>query len=440
MVSDMTRGKPLLLLLRFALPLILSTVLQQFYILCDSYIVGHLIDTTAFAAIGSSAYLYGVARDMVMGCTQGFSIAIAQRFGAGDREAQRRFFSASVVLSVLFSVALSAGGLLLRDTLLKLVRTPPELTDAAGEYLSVMWTGLVIAGVLNMALAALYAIGDSRTPLIVMAASSVANIALDLLFTAVFRFGVRGVAAATVIAQMIAAVFCLKALRRAGVLPDGGTARPCAAQYRELIRLGVPAILSRGVNGVASAYYQAIINGFGAAVVTGMAASGRYFDLLNIVGYGMEGAVGAFVGQNAGIADVKRIHEGTHLSILIASFGALAVCVPAVIFARPMIALLVRDASDAVLWTGVYSLRVSAVFIVIMDLLCIYRAAVQGMGNTFIPMLSGFAELAIKFAAVTLLPRFFGVPALFWINVIAWVPVAAWLMRKYTDGVKMLCK
>lgn len=423
---DMTRGKPVSLLARFALPLIVSSMLQQLYTLCDSAIVGRLLGENAFAAVGAAAFLHGIPLSILLGCTQGFGVAVGQRFGAKDDGGVNRFFS-TALLSLSFGLALSILGLALLKPLLGLMKTPEQLLPDSAGYLTVLWLGLTVTAVMNMAASGFRAMGDSRTPLFGLLLSSFLNILLDVLLVAVLPLGVMGTALATVLSQLAATGLFLRALSRAGAVSLRHLLLPGRAQIRELLRLGVPPMLSFGVNAASGGLYQRVINGFGVAVITGMSASYRYFDLLNLVGYGMEGAVATFTAQNAGAKDYRRIRRGTNAALLLGGGVTVAINLLAVIFAGPMIGLFLGDGLTEAVKVGAVSLRVRSAFVVSMYLLCAWRAAISGMGNAVIPMISGFLELGLKTAAILTLPRLLGLQGLYLMDAAAWIPVALFL-------------
>lgn len=429
MTFDMTRGSPGKLLLRFALPLILSSIVQQLYTLCDSVIVGRLLGETAFAAVGAAAFLHGIPLSILLGGTQGFGVALGQRFGAKDEEGLTRFFSAAMVLSLGLGLGLAALGVLFLSPLLALMKTPAALMAHSTGYLTVLWIGLPVTALMNLAASGLRSIGDSRTPLAGLLVSSLLNIGLDVLLVAVLPLGVMGTALATVLSQVAALALFLRALRRAGVLKRPGM--PGWQETRELLRLGVPPMLSFGVNAASGGLYQRAINGFGVAVITGMSASYRYFDLLNVVGYGMEGAVSVFTAQNAGAKDYTRIRRGTNLAIAMGGGATVAINLVAMLFAVPLIGLFLGESSTQAVQVGAASLRVRSAFVAAMYLLCAWRAAIGGMGNAVIPMISGFLELGLKTAAVLTLPRLLGLPGLYVMDAAAWIPVALFLFVCY---------
>ena len=165
MSFDMTRGKPAALMLRFALPLILSSILQQLYTLCDSVIVGRLLGENAFAAVGAAAFLHGIPLNMLLGLTQGFGVALGQRFGAKDDEGLTRFFFAAGLLCLGAGLLLSVLGLVFLEPLLSLMKTPELLLMDSRRYLGVLWLGLPVMAIMNLSASCLRSLGDSRTPL-----------------------------------------------------------------------------------------------------------------------------------------------------------------------------------------------------------------------------------------------------------------------------------
>ena len=329
------------------------------------------------------------------------------------------------------SLALSGLGLGFLKPLLALMKTPDQLVSNSALYLTVLWSGLVVTAMMNLAASGLRSIGDSRTPLQGLLLSSVLNIVLDVLLVAVIPMGVAGTALATVLSQLAAAVLFFRALNRAGVICSQSWQLPGRAELRELLRLGVPPMLSFGVNAASGGLYQRAINGFGVAVIAGMSASYRYFDLLNVVGYGMEGAVSVFSAQNAGAGDYRRIRQGTRTALLLGGGATLAINLVAIIFAAPLIRLFLGGEMAQAVQVGAASLRVRSAFVAVMYLLCAWRAAISGMGNALIPMVSGFMELGLKTAAIVILPSLLGLTGLYLMDAAAWLPVAAFLGISY---------
>ena len=432
MTLNMTRGKPASLLLKFAFPLMLSSLLQQLYTLCDSVIVGRLLGTVAFTATGSASYLNWFPLGMLLGAINGFGVTLSQRYGARKQEEFRHFFGCAMMISLLLGLFFSLFGSAFADNLLAALNTPVELMDLAARYVRMVWMGFGITALMNILNTAMMAMGDSRTPLIALAVSSFVNIVLDLVFISWLHWDVEGAALATVLAQAAAAIPGYLTLRRSEIgLPRARHFRPRKYIVKELFRLGFPQMLSFGVISSGELMVQAAINSCGVVFVTGMTASRRYFNLTNIIGGGLEGAVVTYVGQNYGAHRFDRIRQGTRTAVTMGLCASLLTGLAVFLFAEPMIRFFIPDGAAASIQIGTEALRVQAVFLAFLYLLCEHRAAIQGMGNAIIPMLSGFLELAVRIGATLLLPLWIGQKGLYFTDAAAWVPTMLMLTVCY---------
>ena len=432
MSMDMTKGKPIRLLITFALPLILSFIFQQLYTLCDSIIVGQLLGEKAFAATSSSAYLDWFPLSMIIGLTRGFGVLLAQRYGAGDSKGFRRALSMSIMLAAALAVFLTVLGVCFLQPFLRVLKTPPELFDYTASYLRVLWLGLIVTALQNMFDTALRALGDSRTPLFSLILSTILNIALDYLFMAGFRMGVESAALATVLSRVASITFSLWRLRRISfAFPAKPDFKPHAATIRSLLRLGIPPLLSFSVVATGELAVQTALNLCGVAFVTGVTAAKRYYSLMNIIGSSLEGSIATFVGQNTGAGQMRRVFDGTRTAVWMSIVTSIITTALVALFSRQLILLFLPQGSAEVLRIGIDALRAQAILLPGLYLLCLYRAAIQGMGNTIIPMLSGFLELALRFACIWALPLLWGREGLYFINAVTWAVLAIMLTTAY---------
>ena len=432
MTLDMTRGNPMGCMIRFAVPMVLSSLLQQMYTLCDSMIVGRLLGTLAFTATGSAAYLNWFLLSMVSGATYGFGVPLSQRFGAKKDAEFRRFFASALVLSLVIGIVFSVGGVALIEELLVLINTPAELMELTARYTGVLWLGFWLTALMNMFTSALMAIGDSRTPLIALAISSAVNIALDFLFIGWLDLNVEGAALATLIAQGCAALWSFRGLLRVRqLMPKREDFRPRGYVLKELFRMGAPRVISGAVISSGEMVVQAAINACGVVFVTGMTAARRYFNLLNLVGGALEGAMVTFVGQNYGAGDKARIIRGTRNGVTLGLITSVATGILVWILAEPMIRFFIPDGTAEMIRVGVQALRIQAMFLWSLYWLCEFRASIQGMGNVMIPTLSGFLELLLRIACTLLLPLAIGKEGLYYPDIAAWVPTMAMLIASY---------
>ncbi|MEG2252845.1 MAG: MATE family efflux transporter, partial [Clostridia bacterium] len=263
--------------------------------------------------------------------------------------------------------------------------------------------------------------------------------ALDYLFLAAFHMGVEGAALATLLSQALATLLCLRGIRRVNdATPRKGEWRLHRATLRELLRLGLPPLLSFSVVSIGELVVQAAINLCGVVFVTGVTAARRYFSLLNIIGSALEGALATFVAQNTGARESQRILAGTRIAVLLGLGASVLTSVLVFVFAKPLILLFVPQGGAEIVRIGVEALRIETFFLWALYMLCLYRAAIQGMGNALIPMLSGFLELALRLVCVWLMPRLIGRSGLYFTDAFAWVLTAFMLIAAYLRMSKRL--
>lgn len=432
MTLDMTSGKPARLLLKFAFPLMLSQLLQQCYSLCDTLIVGRFLGAVALTATGSAGALSWFPQNLVCCAIYAYGVALSHRFGAKDPDGFRRCFAGSAVLTVTLGVIVTLVGSLFAEGFLVLLDTPAELLPQATTYLRILWIGFLVTALMNLFSTALTSIGDSKTPLVSLAISSVVNILLDIIFLAWLDMGIGGAALATVLAQVFAAGWnLLQLIRKRDVLPQTRHFRLQRQVMKELLRLSLPQMLSSAVINSGGLLVQRIINGHGVDFVMGLNAAGRIFSTLYVVGYGLELAVLTYTGQNWGAGKPDRIRAGTRFSVALGFASSALIGIVVALLAEPLVRFLITDASDETIRIGAEALRIQSLFLPSMYLLCEFRAAIQGMGNVVYPMLSGFSELAMRIGAALLLPLIMGRAGLYFVDAAAWIPTMGLMIVGY---------
>jgi len=432
---DMTKGRPAGLLVKFAVPLLLSNILQVCYTLADSVVVGRLLGVNAFAAVGASWFTYWLLLSTIMGITQGFGTLFAQRFGAKDLPALRRAFATAFLLAAVGGAALSAGGALLGGPALRWLQTPADIVEDAAVYLRLLAGGMWIAFAYNLLGAMLRGMGDSKTPLQAMIIASLMNIALDVLLVAVIPLGIAGVGIATLLSQTAACLYCLRRLRR---VPQARLSRADfawdPASARGLLRLGAPLGLRNCVISVGGLAVQYAMNGYDTVFVAGVTASRRLNDLLWIVGSALDGALATFVAQNYGARQLSRIRSGVTIGRNMLLAAAAAILVLALVFGRALLGLFFSGEAELVgevLEVAQRQLLVTTLGVPVLYMLFMYRSALQGLGNAVIPMLSGFLELGLRLVCVLLLPWLLGEWSVYLADAAGWAVAAPLLYIAY---------
>lgn len=444
---DMTTGHPLRLLISFALPLMLGNIFQQLYTMVDTIIVGQGVGVTALAALGASDWLNWMVLGSVLGMAQGFAIKMAQDFGAKDENALRKTIAHSMVLSGIIALAVMVVSLAMMVPVLKLMNTPDDIMGMAVNYIAIVFAGIPVVMGYNLLASILRAVGDSRSPLYAMIIASIINVVLDLLFVMKFHWGVGGAAFATVIAQAASGLFCLRVTRKLPVmqLKKSDFAMDWAfGKY--LTKLGTPIALQTLLISIGGIIVQTVVNGFGVHFIAGFTATNKMYGLLELAATAFGSAIVTYAGQNYGAKAYRRIREGLKYEMILGVAISVVIAAAMLIFGRPLVGLFVSgDAALAQQTVDVaYSyLCVMATFLPVLYILYVLRSNIQGLGDTVLPMVSGFAEFAMRVAAALVLPALVGQTGIFYAEILAWIGadvVLVWAMLKHLKNLKKLEK
>ena len=431
----MTRGNPVRLILLFLLPILAGNILQQFYSLVDSYIIGQINGVTALSAVSTSGWLDWLVLSISLGLTQGFSIQGAQDFGSGKSEALKRTVGQSILLAAGSAVLISLFSQLLLRPVVALMQTPEEIFELEILYLRIIFAGTPLVMTVNFLSGFLRAVGNSRTPLISMIFSTLTNAVLDLLFVGLFRWGVAGAALATVIAQGASCIVCFIAILHLPLLhPAKRDLHPDLPVLRRLLRTCSPLVLGNVVISIGALVLQTVVNGFGYLFAAGYNTAGRLQGPIEIAGVAISSASGTFIAQNYGAGNMDRVREGFRKSFYIMLVACILIMSVIFAFGRPILLLFLNDEPavvDQVLDYAHRFLVVMAIGLPSLYFLFLYRSALQGLGDTFIPMLSGFLELIIRILSAILLPRLFGMSGVFYAEILAWGSAALLLIVGY---------
>ena len=441
-VRDMTVGKPHRHIVAFALPLMLGNIFQQLYTMTDAAIVGRFAGVEALAAVGATDWLSWLIFGVISGFAQGFSILIAQCFGAQDEQGLRRAAANAIELAAGIAVFFTAVSLATARWTLRLLDTPGNVFEMAATYLVILYGGMAITMTYNLSAAFLRALGNSRAPLVAMVCASATNILLDLLFVVCLRWGVAGAAAATVAAQGVAAAICLFSLRGVPAMrltrADWSFDRPTA---RELVRLSAPIAVQNAIIAAGGMVVQRVVNGFGFIFVAGFTATNKLYGLLEVAATSFGFSMATFSGQNLGAKRLDRIRAGTRSALVISLITALAISAAMFLFGRGILSLFIsagEAGANEVLDVAVKYLRYMAAVLFVLYFLYVYRSALQGMGDTVIPMLSGFVEMLMRVGTALLLPRLIGPDGIYYAEIAAWLGATLLLGGGYYARIRRL--
>ncbi len=440
---NMTQGKPMKLLISFALPLMFGNIFQQLYTVVDTAIVGRGVGMDALAALGSVDWLTWLVLGIAQGYTQGFSVRIAQKFGEKNWQDVKRFVAQSAVLSVIIAFVCLVVGQLGLSTFMTLLRVPADLWDMAQLYARIIFGGIVATMFYNYCASVLRAIGDSKTPLYAMIMASITNIVLDLIAVYVLHWGIGGAAAATVLAQFLAGVICCVKMCRIKELNfDRTHLRKDPEAMKNLIAIGSPAAAKNIIICAGGMIIAAIVNGFGTSFISGYTASNKLYGLLEIAAISYGYAVTTYVGQNYGANQMKRIKDGVRSARVLALATSVVIAVVMIAFGESIVALFITSEDAAMMAEGIrigyIYLFMMAIFLPVLYLLYIYLSALQGMGDTIRPMISGVIELILR-ASIAIVAGYIGYElGVFGAEVLSWVGSTVYLMYYYHNKIKKL--
>ncbi len=398
MSKDLTVGKPSTVLWKFCLPLFGSIVFQQLYNLADSFVAGKFGGENALAAVGNGYEITLILIAFAFGCNIGGSVVAARLFGAKEYGKMKTTVYTTLILSSAMCVVLMIAGIFSCTALLKLIHTPDEIMSDSAQYLKIYLYGLPFVFLYNVSSGIFAGLGDSRTPFIFLAASSVANIGMDVAFAFTFTNVVLGVAWATFICHGVSCILSVGVLilKLKKIPTEGKVALFSGQQLKEILFVALPSILQQSFISVGNIVIQGVINTFGASVVAGYSAAIKLNNLvitsLTTIGNGISN----YTSQNLGAEKPERVKSG-FLSGLIMVF---ILCVPFVlvytIAGRYAVGLFIDNPTEVALQTGGQFLLIVSPFYFIVAAKLVADGVLRGAKSMIKFMISTFTDLILR--------------------------------------------
>ena len=422
---DMTVGSPAKHILRFAIPLILTNVGQQLYMIADAAIVGRGVGVKAFAAVGATDWSYWMILWTVGGLTQGFSTFVARAFGEKNHREMNRFIATSVVLCVLIGGSLTVLGLSAARPLLRLLHTPADILPGATAYLMTMVGGTLAVMGYNMAAAILRALGDGRTPLNAMIIAALLNIALDCLFVFVLDWGIVGAAAASVLAQLVSFLYCSASILKIDMVKlDREAWKPDPDKIKSMLLFGLPIALQYVVITLGGMILQSSVNLQGSIFIAGYTATNKLYSFLQCFAMSFGVAACTFIAQNYGAGRFDRVRRGVVDSVKIVTITAVIMTTISLV-TRWQILRVFLDVEEAggteALAVAVRYLTIMSLFFVIQHILHVFRNVLQALGVAVWFMASGVAEFVARLFLSKVAIHYMGTDALFIAEPASWL-------------------
>ena len=407
-MKDLTKGRPSVLILTFALPIFLANLLQLTYSLADTRIVGTFLGDNALAAVGATTTLSNLIVQFLMGMCNGFAIISAQCFGAKDMDRLRRSLGNSLVLGLLAAVVLTIGGLVFLQPILRFLNVPENLLNTATQYVSVIIAGLVVTLLYDVLAATLRAIGDTVTPLIVLAVSVVLNIGGDLLLIVVLHMGVLGAAVATVLSQLIAVVVCAIYLWKKYVILRirvNDLKLQDAGMLRNMLSSGLSMGFMSSLVNIGTLTLQTSINKLGQNIIIAHTAARKISEIFMIMFSVFGQTMATYCGQNLGAGRIDRVKKGIRLGIFYTCIWCTLSAVASYTIGRWLVYLVTGSTNEVVILNATNYLKFDTLFYYVTAVICVLRNAMQGLGDHITPLISSSLEMVGKIViAATLVP------------------------------------
>ncbi len=429
-------------LIAFTIPLVLGNLFQLTYNAADSVIVGKLLGEEALAAVGTSTPIMNIAILLISGMCMGASVLMSSQYGAQDYDTLSRQISTTLLSGCGFSAVFSLVMMFLASPVLRLIQVPEDVIPEASSYLRIVFLGLIFTFVYNFLANTMRALGDSRTPLYFLMASSVINIGMDLLFVAVLRLGVMGSAVATVLSQALCCLFCaayirlrvpLLCLGKRWLVFDRGL-------LKRTVSYGSTSAMQQVCLQVGKVIIQSVVNAQGTSVMAAFTAVNRVDDFAYTPQQNIGHAMTTFIAQNKGAGHQERIKKGFRCGLLIELCYSLFLLVFIFCAAPAIMGLFAKEDSAQAVSLGTDYLRLISFMYILPGFTNGIQGFFRGMGDMKVTLYSTFMNMLGRVAAVILMVQVLnlGFASLAWANMAGWIVMLLFEVPLLVKSVKRL--
>ena len=391
--TDLTEGKVWKVIVRFAVPLLVGNLLQQFYNITDSIIVGQFLGKEALAAVSASFFIYYFIISLVIGVGSGTTVVISQLFGAKQYQKVQLAFSSFFIFMLVGGIILSIAGIIFAEPVFRLTNMPEEVIPQAVAYFRIYIGGTFLFVTFNSIISILRGVGESVRPMLFILITTVLNIAFDLLFILVFKWGIEGAARATVVSQGIGMCIALAyvnnthpllSIKKQDMLFDWKL-------FKESLKIGLPTSVQQCAIALGLIALLGIVNSFGTNTLTAYGAAGKIDTIITQAILTLSGALAAFCGQNIGAGRLDRVKKGVQFTMYTNVALGLLTFAAVYLFGNEMMRIFTKDI-DVVAIGKEYLLIIGGFFIV-HGALNVYNGALRGAGDTLFPMITSLVCL-----------------------------------------------
>lgn len=383
---DMLNGNIMLSMIRFSIPLMLSSVLQLLFNAADMIVAGKYAGSTSLAAVGSTGAITNLIVTVFLGLSVGTNVVTAREIGSGNYEKVSAAVHTSVTLSLIGGVCLAVIGVLITRPVLIAMDTPEDVLDKSVLYMGIIFLGMPVSMLYNFGSAIMRAMGDTRRPLYFLVISGVINVILNLFFVISLKMDVAGVAIATVISQGISAfliVLCL--IRETGPCHlDRKKLRINKEVLGEMMRIGLPAGLQGAVFSISNVLIQSSVNSFGSVAMAGNTAASNIEGFMYVIMNAVYQTAISFSSQNCGARRYDRVRKITYQSVLLVT--VLGIVTGIVVYAFQVQLLSFYTSDEEVIRYGMLRIGVIAPTYFTCGIMDTMVGNLRGLGYSVLPM------------------------------------------------------
>ena len=428
-MDDMTKGRPLGHLVKYAVPLLLGNLMQLMYNAVDSIIAGRFIGEDALAAEGIAAPVMNMVILLVSGITIGAGILMSEAFGAKDMARLRKLNGTTLVLGIISGSVVAVVGFILSRSILRLMDTPLSILDSTTWYLSITFLGVPFVFIFNSLSSGLKSVGDSKTPLLFLAFSSILNASLDLVFLGLLGFGIICSAVTTVVAEIVSAILAFWWMKKKNreISPSIGDMKLEKRTVLAILKYGGPTALQQAVQPCGKLFIQSAVNSLGVSAIAAFNASSRIDSFALIPEQGIAAAVATFIAQNRGGGKKERVMPGFRAGLTLEICYALFIGAVVFFFRNIFVSLFVGgEAAEAVVREGSKYLYVMSFFYIFPSLTNLTQSFFRGCGKMYVTIAATFTQIFFRTVFTFLLSSSIGIQGVAFASGIGWAAMLIW--------------
>ena len=436
MNKDLTVGKPSSVLWRFCLPLFGSIIFQQLYNLADSFVAGRFVGENALAAVGNSYEITLIFIAFAFGCNIGCSVIVSQLFGAKRMTDLKTAVYTTLIASGVVCLVLMGVGTLFCTNLLRMINTPEDILPDSKLYLDIYILGLPFVFYYNVATGIFSALGDSKTPFYFLAASSLSNIAVDILFVTAFQMGVAGVAWATFLCQGVSCILAVVVVfRRFRTIQTEETPKIFSwFLFKKIAVVAVPSILQQSFISIGNILIQGVINTFGSGVIAGYSAAVKLNNLVITSFTTLGNGISNYTAQNMGAEKPERVRQGFRAGLKLVWMLSVPLVALYLLCSSTVLRLFLDNPTGQAMQVGIQFLRILSPFYFVISAKLVSDGILRGAGLMKQFMVATFTDLVLRVALAFLLSGPFGTVGIWSAWPIGWTVAMVLSILFYVKG------